>query len=501
MHISSTTNNSPATTPTMEGFKPKLPYDTSSLCLKENNLIVIKRSANAAKLLGCLCLSAFLVGSFTAGTATAQSLTDLYIQALAQDPAVIGAEADIRVAEQRRTQARAAFGPSAAIVGSYKDTRYREAPAYERRDFNEKQLHLQVTQPLLRSDLFPALDSTEAQILQAQALLDQARTDTAQRLVEACFEVFKARDALEFARAQRISTSEQLTLAQKSFKIGTAPIIDVREAEAQADAVAAQISAAEFDLELKLQIVAELTGQNAVSLLGRGLDGKQLPPLQAGEASSWLTAAQDNNAQLRSARQAFSSAEAEMRKAWHGHAPTLDLTYTYGRSKDTGTFLTAVSRRGASSAVGVSLNIPLFASGATHSRVNEARAMLDKAQSNVDAALRAVNLGVRQSVSETLSAISQAHGLETAVRSQEQALRAARRGYEVGMKVNVEVLDSQTRLFEVRRDLSRARYDAWVSYIRLKALTGRVDESDIRSLDKLLAPVEQVDLLLSKGTK
>jgi outer membrane protein len=424
------------------------------------------------------------------------------MQALAKDPAVIGAEAQLRAAEQRRVQALAAFGPSAAVTGNYNDTRYREAPAYEKRDFSDKQLNFRVTQPLLRSELFPAFDSAEAQVQQAQAKVDQARAETAQRLVEACFEALKARDALELVRAQRVSTVEQLALAQKSFKTGMAPIVDVREAEAKADAVAAQVSAAEFDLDLKLQIVTELTGQSAAALLRRGLDGKQLPSLQAADgASQWLTAAQGNSAQLRQAQQALASAEAEVRKAWQGHAPTLDLTYTYGHSSDTGTYLTSMPRRGNSSAVGVSLNIPLFASGATQAKVNEARAMRDKAQSDVNAALRTVNLDVRQNVSATLSAISQAHGLETAVRSQELALRANRRGYEVGMKVNAEVLDSQSRLFEARRDLSRARYDAWVGYIKLKALTGRVDDSDIQSLDTMLVPVTQVELLPARQTR
>jgi outer membrane protein len=423
------------------------------------------------------------------------------MQALAQDPAVIGAEAQLRAAEQRQVQARAAFGPSAAVVGNYNNTDYREAPAYDQRKFYEKQLNLRITQPLLHGELFPALDSAEAQAQQAQAQVDQARAETAQRLVEACFEVLKSRDALELARAQRISTIEQLALAQRSFKAGMAPIIDVREAEAKADSVAAQVAAAEFDLDLKLQIVTELTGLSAAALLGRGLDGKQLPPLQANGTSQWLTAAQDNSAQLRQAQQALASAEAEVRKAWSGHAPTVDLTYSYGRSSDTGTYLTGVPRRGISSVVGVNLNIPLFASGATHAKVNEARAMRDKAQSDVNAALRTINLGVRENLSNALSAISQAHGLEAAVRSQELALRANRRGYEVGMKVNAEVLDSQSRLYEARRDLSRARYDAWVGYIKLKALTGHVDDSDIQSLDAMLAPVTPVELLPARQTR
>jgi outer membrane protein len=460
------------------------------------------RSAHAVKLLGrCLCLCACLAGSLAAETATAQSLFELYTRALENDPVVSGAEAQLRASEQRRVQARAAFGPNAALVGNYNENRYRQAPAYERRDFRDKQLNFRVTQPLLRSDLFPALDSAEAQVRQAQALVDQIRADTAQRLVEACFEVLKARDALELVRAQRESTLEQLALAQRSFKTGTAPIIDVREAEARADVVATQVSAAEFDLDLKLQIVKELTGQNAEVLLRRRLDGKQLPPLQTGSASLWLTAAQDNSAQLRQAQQAFASANAEVRKAWQAHAPTVDLTYTYGHSSDTGTTLSSVPRRGNNSTVGVNLNIPLFASGAAQSKVNEARAMRDKAQSDVDATRRAVNLDVRQNVSSVLSAISQAHGFETAVQSQELAFRATRRGYEVGMKVIVEVLDSQSRLFEARRDLSRARYDAWVGYIKLKAMTGRVDDSDIRSLDAMLVSVVQAEMLQASRTE
>jgi len=466
------------------------------------SLTVIVRSARAAMLLGRrLHLCACLAGSLVAGTATAQSLSELYAQALAHDPAVVGAEAQLRAAEQRQVQAKAAFGPSAALVGRYGNTRYQEAPVYDLRKFHDKQLNLQVTQPLLHSGLFPALDSAEAQVRQAQALADQARTDTAQRLVDACFQVLKARDALELARAQGAATAEQLAQAQRSFKSGMAPIIDVREAEAKADSVAAQVSAAEFDLELKLQVVTELTGLGATALLERGLDGKQLPALQSGDVSSWFTAARDNNAQLRSAREALASAESQARKAWHEHAPTMDLTYTYGHSSDTGTFVTAIPRRGKNSAVGVNLNIPLFASGATSAKVNEAKAMRDKAQSDVDAALRTVNLSMRENVMTTLSAITQAHGLEAAVRSQELALRATRRGYEVGMKVNVEILDSQTRLFEARRDLSRARYDAWVGYIKLKALTGHVDESDIESLGALLVPVAQVDLLSGKAAK
>ena len=110
----------------------------------------------------------------------------------------------------------------------------------------------------------------------------------------------------------------------------------------------------------------------------------------------------------------------------------------------------------------------------------------DKAQSDVDAARRSVTLGVRQGFSATLSSASQARGLEAAVKSAETSLRANRRGYEVGMRINAEVLDAQTRVYESRRDLSRARYDAWVQFVKLKAVAGRLAPNDLDELDGLL---------------
>jgi outer membrane protein len=58
------------------------------------------------------------------------------------------------------------------------------------------------------------------------------------------------------------------------------------------------------------------------------------------------------------------------------------------------------------------------------------------------------------------------------------------------MKVNADVLDAQSRLFEVQRDLSRARYDAWFNHVKLKAVAGQLSEIDLAQLDSLLAQVE-----------
>lgn len=419
--------------------------------------------------------------------AQAQWLAGLTREAQALDPAVTAAQAQLRAADERVVQARAGFGPTAALSYTNNDTRYAEAPAYDTRPFGGHQTTLQVTQPLLRTLLYPTLQGADAQLEQSAAQLEQARSESALRFLEASFEALKARDTLSLARAQRLSTEEQLASAQRSFKVGTVTVVDVRDAEAKLATVDAQILAAQADLELRAQYVAELLGRPVPELLARRFAAGELPDLPQTGVLDWLSEAQLRNPQVIAARHAFDAAEAEVRKAWTGHAPTVDLTYRYTQSSDTGTETSVFARRGNSSQVGVSINVPLFASGATQSKVREAFAMRDKAQSDVDAARRSVQVSVRQAFTSALSSSGLARGLEKAAQALEVALKANRRGYEVGMKVGVDVLEAQSKLFETRRDLSRARYDSWLNFLRLKSLSGRLQDADLDAVDRLLA--------------
>jgi outer membrane protein len=418
--------------------------------------------------------------------ANAQLLRELSREALALDPTLSGALAQARGADQRVTQARAGFGPTAAITASRVLNRYQEAPAFENRPYSSKQLSLQISQPVFRAALLPALEQSEALLEAAGLQVRQAQIEVNQRLVESCFDVFKARDVLEWLNSQRNAAREQLATSQSRLRAGAAPITDVREAEARVDSVAAQVIAAEYELELKKQIVAELVGHPVAGLAQRGLAGDALPVVEANSVQDWIATALQHNANYRQAQQNQLAAQAEIRKAQYAHAPTAELTYSNGMTSETGSATSTAPRRADASALALNVNIPLFASGSTQSRVHEAIALSEKATSDVDLARRSISIATRQAFSATLSSIGQASGLQSAVRSNEAALRAFQRGYEVGVRVNADILEAQARLYEARRDLSRARYDAWINFVKLKAVSGRLAESDLDEIDRLL---------------
>ncbi|HEV6968359.1 MULTISPECIES: TolC family protein [Roseateles] len=418
--------------------------------------------------------------------AAAQTLPELAARALDADPAVRASDASLRAAEQRLFQARAAYGPTANFTATASNNHYREAPAYEPRPFKSEQYVVQVNQPLWRGALYPALQAANSQLEQAESALQQARLEAQQRLAEAVLEVFKARDVLAHATALREAYAEQLAAARRSFQVGRAAAPEVREAEARVDSGLAQVLAAEADLDMRRQVLAEVAAGPTPTLLTRAVAPEALPPLQADGVLDWLARAEVDSPQLRQARLALEAAEAEIRKASLAHAPTVDLNASYTRSNDTGTVTSIFPRRGNTTAVGATLTIPLFASGATQSKVVETMALRDKAAGELDLARRTLVIGVRQAFVATLSALSQARALATAERSQALSVRANQRGYEVGIKTNADVLEAQGKLFEARRDLSRARHDAWASYFKLRALAGQLNEADWQALDAQL---------------
>jgi outer membrane protein len=354
------------------------------------------------------------------------------------------------------------------------------------RPFRSDQYVVQLTQPLWRGALYPALQAARSQLEQADSALNQARLEAQQRLAEALLEVFKSRDVLAHATALREAHGEQLAAARRSFQVGRAAAPEVREAEARVDNAVAQVLAAEAELDLRQQVLAEVANGPTPALLARAVAPEALPPLPANSVLEWLSRAESDSPQLRQARLAVEVAEAETRKASLAHAPTVDINASYTHSNDTGTVTSIFPRRGTSSAVGATLTIPLFASGATQSKVAETLALRDKAAGELDLARRTLVIGVRQAFVSTLSALSQAKALATAERSQALSVRANQRGFEVGIKTNADVLEAQGKLFEARRDLSRARHDAWASYFRLRALSGQLNEGDWQSLDAQL---------------
>jgi outer membrane protein TolC len=77
--------------------------------------------------------------------------------------------------------------------------------------------------------------------------------------------------------------------------------------------------------------------------------------------------------------------------------------------------------------------------------------------------------------------------LEAAEASTQSALDANKLGYQVGVRINIDVLNSQSQLFQTKRDLAKARYDVLVGGLKLRQANGSLKPEDLQSVNGLLA--------------
>jgi outer membrane protein len=129
--------------------------------------------------------------------------------------------------------------------------------------------------------------------------------------------------------------------------------------------------------------------------------------------------------------------------------------------------------------------MPLFQGGA-NSRVREASALRDKAVSDLDNARRTAAQNARQAYLGVTSGLAQVKAFEAAQVSSRSALDANKLGYEVGVRINIDVLNAQSQLFDTQQKLAKARYDTLMAQLKLKAAAGTLGDEDIKAINALL---------------
>ena len=428
------------------------------------------------------------VGAALALPVRAQSLLDLYESARGYDAAYQSAKAQYDANLYKADQAKANLLPTVGLAASASSTTFNNETTNPTtsRTFDTQSTSVSLTQPLYRPANLASYEQGKRQADVAEAQLRAAEQDLIVRISQAYFDVLNAQDTLAFVGAQKTAVAEQLASAKRNFEVGTATITDTREAQARYDLVIAQEIAAENDLRVKKLALDQLVGKSGTA--PKPLAAAELPALLPTDVSVWVDQSQDIHPSVKQARIAFDVAKLETEKAVAGHKPTLDLTASYNLNSNVGgTSLSSTSSRTNSSVVGVSFNLPLFAGFATQNRVRETLSLEEKARADLENSQRTVAQGTRAAFFGVVSGLGQVKALQAAEASSQSALDANKLGYQVGVRINIDVLNSQSQLYQTKRDLSKARYDVLVGGLKLRQANGSLKTDDLQGVNALLA--------------
>jgi outer membrane protein len=423
--------------------------------------------------------------------AAAQDLVEVYREAQGYDAVFAAARHSLEAGRERLPQGRALLLPTLNLSGQASRTRTEVdsrdpaiSPSFTR--YPESGSYtLTFTQPLFRRQNWIQYEQAGYQVRQAEAVFAQAQQDLIVRVAQAYFDVLAAQDTLMLVRAQREAISEQLAQAKRNFEVGTATITDTHEAQARYDLNGAQEIAAQNDLESKRRALQLLTGKETGEVKPLRPDIRLTPP-NPNDMQTWVDLAEKQSYQVQIAEAGAEVASLEAKRNTAAHLPTLDLFATHGQTGASATSESLVGRDTTQTVIGLQLAMPLYQGGALTSRDRESAALALRSREELENARRNAALSARQNYLAVINGIAQVGALEQALVSSQSALDSNRLGYEVGVRINIDVLNAQQQLFLTRRDLALARYNTITNTLRLKAVAGSLREEDLVGVNRAL---------------
>jgi outer membrane protein len=429
---------------------------------------------------------------FLAGGAGAEDLVQIYREAQRSDPVFTAARHTLEAGRERLPQGRALLLPTLNLSGSATrsrtDTEFRDAAVPNTiRSPDQVGYTLSLNQPIFRMQNVIQYRQADHQVRQAEATFGQAYQDLIVRTAQSYFDVLAAQDTLALVRAQKEATAEQLAQAKRNFEVGTATITDTHEAQARYDLNSAQEIAALNDLESKRRALQILTGREIAELVPLRPDVRLSPP-NPPDMAAWVDIAEKNAFPIQIAEAAAEVAALEARRSTAAHLPTLDFVATHGQTGASATSDSSVGRDTTNTVIGLQLAMPLFQGGALTSRDRETAALSLRAKEDLENARRNAVLSTRQNYLLVSNGISLIAALEQALVSSQSALDSNRLGYEVGVRINIDVLNAQQQVFQTRRDLLVARYNTITNSLRLKAAAGALRDEDLEEVNRALGP-------------
>ena len=123
---------------------------------------------------------------------------------------------------------------------------------------------------------------------------------------------------------------------------------------------------------------------------------------------------------------------------------------------------------------------------ATQNRIRESLSLEERARADLEAARRNVAQATRSAYLGVVSGQGQVRALEAAEASSQSALNANRQSFQAGVRINIDVLNAQSQLFQTKRDLAQARYNVLLGTLKLRQAAGTLTLQDIEAINALL---------------
>ncbi|MEY4589582.1 MAG: hypothetical protein RL497_1658 [Pseudomonadota bacterium] len=421
--------------------------------------------------------------------AQADTLKEIYQQALQNDHQYKAAQASLAAGREAPLLGRASLLPQVAGEAQLakQEQDVKGQPQISSRNATEKSYGVNLRQPLFDLVAWNQYKASQVQGDLAEMQFQTDQQDLIVRTAQAYFEALKAVDNSTTANAEETALARQLEQTKQRFAVGLIAITDVHEAQAAYDDALAAKLLAQGRVGIAAQAVEVLTGKAYTGL--SPLQAKFPVTAPVPEArQEWVDFALKNNPQLKSAAASAQAAGFNYKAKAAGHLPTVTGSLSYDKSASDGDGYTGANPYDLDSdattkAAAITLKVPIFTGGYTSASRRQAKQQQYAAEEGKLQAERDIVQATRSFHLSVTTGVASVKARQQAIVSSKSALDAIKAGYEVGTRDLVDLLRAQQNVFRTQRDYFDALYAYVLGSLKLKQAAGMLSDKDIEALD------------------
>ncbi len=427
-----------------------------------------------------MCMAAALQGQVVTSTPAASApsnapLTLTLAEALKRakdiNPNYRAAVSDYKSAKEDRVQSRAALLPNVNYNAAYVYTQ--GGTGGNPRFIANNGVHEYISQGTANETLSFGNVADYSRTLAMEAVA-QAKAELAARglnvaVVQAYYQFLAA--GRKYATAETASGEAErfFGISQKLEQGGEVAHSDVIKAQIQFQQQQRDIREAKLGMDRSRMELAVLVFKDFNENFS-AVDDVQTPdPLPSFEEAQ--KGAADKNPDLRAALATLKAANQDVRFAWNGFLPSLNLEYAYGiDANEFSTETNGIRNVGYSAAA--TLQFPIWNWGANRSKVKQADLRRDQAQVELSFTQRQLLAQLRSFYDEAQTARLELDSLGQSSQLAAENLRLTTLRYQAGEALVLEVVDAQNTMIFTRNAFDDGQVRYRVALANLQTLTG-----------------------------
>lgn len=411
------------------------------------------------------------------------NLLAAYRQAAASDPLLARARANLELSKTYEPLARSRLLPqlrAGAGVGRKHSRITGAAPVTIEKTIWGNEYSLTLKQPVFDGQAYVSLRAAKSRLKAGEAALMGANQDLILRVSRLYFGILQAEADARVAADNQVFFQKIFLKTKAAMEVGAGNRVDLQESQARRDAATAELVKAGNRVSVakkKLEVLIHQPVDAIADVVPFNPQGPEPECLDL-----WVKSALDNQPVLDQARQQWQVSRDEVEIARRERWPRLDFIADAGYVK--GGFLPDVKDRQESA--GLYVSMPFYLGGAISARSAQAKAAAKVREQTLASLTDQIKVRTESAFYSLRDSVAILKAAEQSMESARLSMEATKKGYEVGNRNIIDLMDTAQNYHEAKKNYFLSLYNHLMDRIELKTAAGVVSVNDIESINSLL---------------